>query len=155
MNVRLCVLRSASCLALAWLTGCGTPDYYQCEGIVTHEGKPVGPLLITFQPEDPEAGRPPTAISDENGKFKMESGREAGVPPGNYIINVVDPVAADGRKMSTAPEYLYVIDRYSPEKSDVKYTADSHQSNFELKLDKKEYTGPPIRKAAEVQNTTG
>lgn len=155
MNVRHASARFAICLTMASLVGCGTPDYYQCEGVVTHEGKPVGPLLITFEPENPEAGRPPSAMSDKDGKFKMETGREAGVPPGNYLIHVVDPVAADGRKMSTAPEYLYVIDRYSPEKTDVKYTADSHQSNFELKLDKKEYTGPPVRKAAEVKNTTG
>lgn len=146
-------LISASLLLLA--TGCGQPSFYQCEGVVTHEGKPVGPLQIVFSPENPDSGRPPMIISGADGKFKMETGRDSGVKPGKYTVQVADPVAADGRKMSSEPDYLYVIDRYSPEKSDYVYEADSHQGSLEIKLDKKDYTGPAIRKAAPIKNTTG
>ncbi len=135
-------------------SGCGTPDFYQCEGVVTHEGTPIPDLEVNFEPEDPDLGRPPYAITDENGKFQLTTGREYGLIPGTYKVSVQDPGAADGRQTSTQPDYLYVIDRYSPEKSEIKYEANQHNTNFELKLDKKDYTGPPVRKAPVVPNTT-
>ncbi len=110
-------------------------------------------VQITFQPEIADSVRPPIAIADENGRFEMTSGRNKGVPPGTYIVHIEDPAAADGGQTSTEPDYLYVIDRYSPYKSDLKYVADQHRTDYELKLDTKEYTGPEVRQD-QVQNTT-
>jgi hypothetical protein len=152
MKKRNQMLLGLSLLGLLCLAvGCGQPDYYKCSGVVMHEGKPMAHLQITFAPENPESVRPPISMSDSNGRFEMSSGREFGVPPGTYIVHIEDPVAADGRKTSTEPDYLYVIDRYSPMKSDLKYEADRHRTNFELVLEKREYTGPPVRKT-EMRN---
>lgn len=152
--------RSFAALLLATLTiavGCGPPEAYTCKGVATHDGAPVPHLEITFAPENPDSTRPPRAKSDENGNFEMKWGAKRGVPPGNFTIHILDPQAADGgdtSKMVDDPEaYKYVVDRYSPYKSDLKYTSDSHQSNFELKLDTKEYTGPEIRQEV-IKNTT-
>ena len=156
MSIRGRLIRTqAMFVLLATLLGCGQPDFYQCEGVVTHEGKPIPGLQLDFMPENPDLGRPPYAITDESGRFELTTGRDNGLIPGKYSVSVQDPGAADGRKTSTAPEYLYVIDRYSSAKSDLKYEANKHEPNLELKLDKKDYTGPPVQKAAPIKNTTG
>lgn len=152
--------RCCTVLVLVMLTvavGCGKPETYTCKGVATHDGKPVPFLEITFAPENPDATRPPRARSDENGNFEMKWGAKRGVPPGNFNVHILDPQAADGgdtSKMVDDPEsYKYVVDRYSPYKSDLKYTSDSHQSDYELKLDTKEYTGPKVREEV-IKNTT-
>lgn len=133
--------------------GCGPPDYYACSGTVTHDGKPIGSLQITLEPVILDSVRPPMCLAKPDGSFELKTGRERGVPPGTYKVIIEDPAAADGLQTSTEEDYLYVIDRYGPAKSDMTYEADQHRSDFELKLDTKEYTGPPVRQT-EVQNTT-
>ena len=142
-------LTALCCLAI----GCGPPDYYSCKGVVMHEGKPVPHVQITFSPVNPDATRPPVALSDENGKFEMKHGRNKGVPPGSYHVHIEDPAEADGGQTSDEPGYVFVTDRYNPIKSDLKYEADQHRSDFVLDLPKTEYTGPEI-KTEEIENTT-
>ena len=57
---------------LALSVGCGKPDYYKCEGVVTLDGKPIPALQISFQPDIVD-NRPPIAITNEQGKFQMSS----------------------------------------------------------------------------------
>lgn len=144
---------------LCSFVGCGEPDFYTCSGIVTHDGKPVDGLEINFAPDLLDSVRPPIAMSKEGGKFEMKTARNRGVPPGTYTIHIMDPAAANGGDTSkqlegdAAVAYRYVVDRYSPQKSDLKYTADAHRSDFEIKLDTAEYSGPKV-KEDKVQNTT-
>jgi hypothetical protein len=121
---------------IASLIGCGQPAYYKCNGVATHEGKPMAKLQISFVNEDPNAGRPSISMSDENGNFQMTTGANYGVPPGKYKVVIEDPTAADGRKTSTEPDYVYVVKEYSPAKSTLTYESNSHQGNYQLKLDK-------------------
>ena len=130
---RMLVVSLAS--GLCFLVGCGEPDYYLCNGVVTLNDKPIGDLQITFQPNE-VGGRPPIGLTDKEGRFEMTSGSEYGVPPGSYKIFIEDPAAADGRKTSTQPDYLYVVGNYGPQKSDLTYEANSHQKNYEIKLTK-------------------
>jgi hypothetical protein len=125
-------------LLLAGAIGCEPPKYYKCEGVVMHDGEPVPYLQITFAPDIVDSVRMPIAISDVEGRFQMASGRHEGVPPGSYTVYVEDPGEPDGRRTSLEPSYLYVIDRYSPEKSDYKYVADRHRTDFILRLDTRE-----------------
>lgn len=138
---RIFLLLAAACTLLV-CAGCEPPRFYKCAGVVTRDGNPVPFLQISFAPHIIDSVRMPIAVSDENGHFEMYSVRNAGVPPGSYTVYVEDPSEADGRQTSTEPDYLYVIDRYSPFKSDYKYVADSDRIDFELKLDTKPYTGP-------------
>lgn len=136
-------MRTAHRLSFGWLligcltvlVGCGEPDYYLCNGVVTLNDKPIDQLQITFEP-DVIGGRPPIGVTDAKGYFEMTSGSEYGVPPGTYKIFIEDPAAADGRKTSTEPDYLYVVNNYGPRKSDLTYEATSHQQNYEIKLTK-------------------
>ena len=120
---------------IAIFSGCGKPDYYKCGGVVSLDGKPIPQLQINFIPEDVNI-RPPVGMTDDKGHFDMTSGSEYGVPPGKYKIEIVDPGAADGRKTSTEPDYVYVVGRYNSAKTDLTYEANSHQSNYEIKLTK-------------------
>lgn len=130
---------------LATSVGCGPPDFYSCSGTITHDGTPVPQVEIHFRPDNPDQ-RPPNTLTNDDGTFTMRTGREVGVPPGNYTIFVVDPIAADGGQTFKEGDdeykmYSYVIDRYSANKSDYKITIESHESNLEVKLDTSEYTG--------------
>lgn len=152
-----------SFLALAALllfsaAGCGPPDYYECAGVVTKDGEPVPWVMIEFMPDEIDTVRPPRGIADKEGNFVMKSARKIGVPPGTYTVRIIDPAADDGGQTIKPGDehyenYSYVVDRYSAQKSDLKYTADSHQSSFELKADTREYTGPAVQQE-NVQNTT-
>jgi hypothetical protein len=122
-------------IVLAITVGCGQPDFYTCDGTVTLDGKPIGKLQITFAPDNPD-DRPPIALTDEAGKFQMSTGSAMGVKPGNYKVVIEDPGAADGRKTSTEPDYVYVVGRYSGDKTDLTYTADRHQSDYQISLKK-------------------
>ena len=128
-------------LALLWgvvlglCLGCDEPKFYQCEGIITHDGQPVPGLQINFEPVIIDSVRSPIGLTDADGRFEMTTGRHRGVPPGEYKVHIVDPREADGRRTSTEPAYLYVIDRYSPQNSDYRYTADRHREEFEMQLD--------------------
>lgn len=120
---------------IPFCVGCGQPDYYKCGGVVSLDGKPIPKLQINFVPEDINI-RPPVGMTDDSGHFDMTSGDEYGVPPGKYKIAIVDPGAADGRKTSTEAGYVYVVNRYKEANTDLTYEANSHQSNYEIKLTK-------------------
>lgn len=138
--------------------GCGPPDYYTFSGTVTKDGKPIPHVQITMMPDAIDSTRPPMCLSKEDGSFVMRTGRETGVPPGSYTIHIEDPAEADGGrtpKESDAyyEDYMYVIERYSPDNSDLNYEADAHQNDYALTLDTKEYTKEkvPLKK---TKNTT-
>lgn len=143
---------------VAFCVGCGEPDYYTLSGTATKDGKPLPHLQITLAPDMLDSTRPPMAMSQEDGTFIMRCGRESGVPPGEYTFHIQDPAEADGgtTPKKTDPfydDYMYVVERYSPGNSDLKYTADAHRSGFELKLDEKEYTKPKVS-TRKTRNTT-
>lgn len=143
---QLCRLGVCLCLLTA---GCGEPKFYKCEGVITHDGKPVPYLQVEFLPLIVDSVRTPISMTDVEGRFQMNTGRHEGVPPGKYTVHISDPVAPDGRQTSSDPGYLYVIDRYSPEKSDYIYTADQDRLDFEIKLDTKDWT-PPTSQSADT-----
>lgn len=138
--------------------GCGPPDYYTLKGKVTQDGTPLPHLQIKLAPDMLDSTRPPFAISDEEGNFEMKCGRERGVPPGIYTFHVEDPSAVDGGVTPKQSDphydaYMYAVERYSPYNSDLKYESDAHRSDFELKLDTKEYTSAKVENR-QVRNST-
>ena len=136
------------CLCLfSVLVGCKKPDYYTCIGTITHDGRPVPGLQITFAPVMIDSVRSPMGLTDAEGKFEMTTTRFRGVPPGKFKVFVEDPRAADGRKSRIDDDYLYVISRYCELNSDVIYVSDRHRDNFELKLDTKALPQKPEPKS--------
>ncbi len=143
---------------VAVCVGCGPPDFYELKGTVTKDGVPIPHVLITLAPDNIDSTRPPLALSKADGSFVIRCGSESGVPPGEYTFHIEDPAEADGgttpkKSDSFYDAYIYVTERYSPDNSDLRYTADAHRTDYELKLDEKEYTKPKVEKR-KTQNTT-
>ena len=117
------------------VAGCGEPDFYRVSGVVTRAGKPMEFLQITFVPDNPELVRPPIAMTDKEGKFKLMTGSIVGVKKGSYSIHIDDPERVGGGKTSTEEDYVHVISRYSAQNSDLKIDVDRHIDDYQLKLD--------------------
>lgn len=119
------------------MVGCGPsgPKLYQIKGKVTHNGKPVKYVYISFIPDDENTKAISNAATDENGNFEMKIGDTPGVFPGPHTITAHDPLIAVGSKTSTEPDYLAVCAKYAPGKSPLKFTVEKSDSNMELKLD--------------------
>jgi hypothetical protein len=66
--------------------GCGGPFDASVSGKITIDGKIVPCGMVTFQPK---AGGPISyARIEENGTYILRTGREAGLPPGQYDVTV-------------------------------------------------------------------
>ena len=77
-------------LFLPFLAGCGSDLKYQIvpfAGTITYQGQPLGePVMIVFTPAE---GRPSSAISDKDGKFKAEyTERYTGVQVGKHNVTI-------------------------------------------------------------------
>ncbi len=83
MSVRLC----NAMVAVSLMVGCGgTYDSY-VKGVATLDSEPLPRGTISFKPVQPG----PTAyglISDD-GSYTLKTGRESGLPPGEYVVAVV------------------------------------------------------------------
>ena len=122
-------------LVLLFAVGCCEPDFYRVSGVATRNGQPMEFLQITFVPDNAELVRPPIAMTDKEGKFKLTTGSIAGVKKGAYSIYIDDPERVGGGKTSTEEDYVHVITRYSAANSDLKIDVDRHMDDFQLKLD--------------------
>lgn len=118
-----------------FFTGCGGDDLKQINGTVTHEGKPVANLYLTFMPSDPATQPASSSSTDKDGRFELKIGSAGGVVPGKYTVTVSDPAAMMGGKSSDDPNYAIVCKKYAQGTS--KYTIEVKESNrnLELKLD--------------------
>jgi hypothetical protein len=78
-------LRLVGFVAIA-LVGCGSEYDSTVNGIVKLDGNVVPTGTVTFAPQS--SG--PTAFSliAPNGKYSLHTGREEGLPPGQYLVSV-------------------------------------------------------------------
>ena len=128
------------CLLLSCVlatVGCGPsgPKLYKFKGRVTHNGKPVKYLYITFTPDDMNTKTSAVGASDKEGYFELMIASTPGVFPGPHKISCHDPLLDLGSKTSTEPEYLACIQKYSPSKSTLVMNIEKNVSDYELKLD--------------------
>lgn len=66
--------------------GCGGNGLATVSGEVTLDSKPLATGQVVFNP----LGKQPTAIGhiQSNGTYRLSTGRETGVAPGEYIVTV-------------------------------------------------------------------
>ena len=74
-------------LVVMGLSGCGGPYDASVEGMVTLDGSPVPSGAVAFIPTG--GGPPGYALSDQSGRYEVFTGREAGLPSGEYSVTVV------------------------------------------------------------------
>jgi len=86
-------LAIAICLgvAVSAFVGCSDDNWGQVTGVVTLNGKPVGPGSLMFEPENPVSVTTPSAIAHfrEDGKYSLKSaGNKTGAPAGTYLVMI-------------------------------------------------------------------
>ena len=118
-----------------FFAGCGGNDLRQIRGTVTHNGKPVGDLYLTFMPSDPKTQPASSSTTDKNGRFELKIGSTGGVVPGKYTVTCSDPAAMMGGKSSDDPNYAIVCKKYAQGASTYVIDVQQSNSNLELKLD--------------------
>lgn len=87
MTLLFLLVSSVVCL------GCGKSDWGRVSGIVTVDGKPVGPGTLVFEPSDEARLNASSALGyfDATGKYELVSaGKKQGAPVGNYRVIVME-----------------------------------------------------------------
>jgi hypothetical protein len=77
---------AVSCLALFCIVGCGGTYDASVSGIVTLDGAPVPRGMVSYQPVS--GGPAAYAPIQENGEYVVRTGRENGLPSGEYDVTV-------------------------------------------------------------------
>ena len=85
---------AAVCLMFS---GCGVGDWGYAQGVVTLDGKPVGPGTLILEPADPQASsRAVIAYFGEDGRYELKTAPdEPGVPAGEYRVRIYGRGGAD------------------------------------------------------------
>ena len=129
-------LRFLACgLFSIMLSGCGPPEYCRTKGTVIYQGQPVGWLQVRFSPVMIDSVRDSIAMTDEEGRFEMTTGRKRGVKPGEYYVYLEDPLAVEGEMTKTDPEYREVVSKYCPANSTLRVKIERHDDAFDLIFD--------------------
>jgi hypothetical protein len=98
-------------LAALSLTSCQREGLVPVSGSVRVNGQPANKAIVMFLPEHPASihDRAATAVTGDDGGFKLASGSDAGAKPGTYIVTVIwpDPKKAptDLERMTGASDY--------------------------------------------------
>jgi hypothetical protein len=74
-------------VVLMGIAGCGGPYDASVAGVVTLDGNPVPTGAISFVPEN--GGPQAYAMVKSSGEYEVYTGREAGLPPGQYKVAIV------------------------------------------------------------------
>jgi hypothetical protein len=127
---------------LSIVAGCGGstgPELTRITGLVTFDGKPVGPGTVGFVPIDP-LGSPASGTIEKNGKFKMSVFNPGdGALPGSYKVAVTvvkEPAHGDDKGNLFPPTFLSPERYMNPDTSGFTITVEKRKPQdvkFELK----------------------
>ena len=119
------------------LVGCGGPYDATASGKVTLDGSVVPRGTVSYHPV---AGGPVAyAAIDENGEYVVRTGREEGLPPGDYQVTVVanEPPAVQQTAQGGPPPPGRAITPAwyrTKETSGLKVTVESGHNELDLQL---------------------
>jgi len=86
-STRRNILPSCLIALLIGINGCGGVYESSVSGVVTLDSAPISRGTVTFKP----TGNGPSAYGqiEPNGEYELRTGREFGVPSGQYLVTVV------------------------------------------------------------------
>jgi hypothetical protein len=129
--------RLAGSLVMIFLIGCGSNEFGSTvKGVVTLDGKPITPGLVTFAPEDPSAV-PAVSDLDPNGSFELTTNKKPGLAPGNYRVAIQafrPPDIPEGQRTMTPSEPLVPEKYFDVNTSGLEFTVEpgANVHNIEL-----------------------
>ena len=88
---------TAGLVLVAILTAAGCTRRADVGGVVTLDGKPLPTGVVTFTPAS--GGATGYAAIGEDGRYTVQTGASAGLPPGEYVVTVAanGPAATDSQ----------------------------------------------------------
>jgi hypothetical protein len=88
---------TAGLVLAAILTAAGCTRRADVGGLVTLDGKPLPTGVVTFTPAS--GGATGYAAIGEDGRYTVQTGASAGLPPGEYVVTVAanGPAATDSQ----------------------------------------------------------
>ncbi len=129
-------------LALAALTlfavpGCGGPYNSKVSGKVTLDSTTIPTGTVSFMPVG--GGPPAYARIDSSGNYTIRTGREEGLPAGDYLVSVVanePPAIKETAKGGPPPPGKALTPPWyrSQETSGLKFTVAPGKNNIDLEL---------------------
>jgi hypothetical protein len=136
----------ASLLALWTIVGCGSAYDASVAGVVTLDGKSLPYGLVGFYPVSP--GPAAYAYIDESGKYAVRTGREEGLPPGEYQVTVAanePPAIARTEQGLPPPPGKSVTPAWyrTKETSGLKFTVQPGENEINLELTSKPPSAKP------------
>lgn len=150
MNPRVLRVGAVMLCALAFLSiGCGDGKVkvYPVTGQVLYNGEPLPGVSLAFHPLDPKnnTGFPPTAKTDQEGKFSLMTFLpNDGAPAGDFKVAIAFEVESvvDGSDQSKRLSFQIPAKYHKAETSDLQVTVKPGKNN----LDPFKLEGPPKRK---------
>jgi len=119
------------------LSGCGDANLKPVTGTLTFKGEKLADMRINFIPVEGTEAPQSSAVTDENGKFTMQTGTNEGVQEGKYLVYVenMTPIGIDDGP-TRSDNYLAAVKKFGSEKSSTKrVTVDSSTKEIELSLE--------------------
>lgn len=122
---------------IACLVGCGGSEFgATASGVVTLDGKPVTPGLVTFAPED-QAAAPSVSDLDANGGFTLTTNKKPGLAPGTYRVSIqaFRPPNVPPGERSFEPSEPLVPEKYlQVDTSGLEYSVQSGSNEINVEL---------------------
>lgn len=142
---KLPVLLVISLVGLTCFSGCGQSlEFGKVTGTVTHKGKPVEQILVTFYPDANSKGavtkgKSSYAITDKDGKYVLEYAgppKQTGAVVGTHRITVKD-VAPEERDKGVRKQKLpYAVGLESPDSTTLRFDVKKGDNTFDIELTK-------------------
>jgi hypothetical protein len=135
VNMRLSLACCA--LPLVFAVGCGGPFDASVEGLVTLDGAVVPAGSISFVPTN--GGPQAYAVVNESGTYEVFTGREAGLPSGDYSVAIVSrkqPKTTHSEAGGPAPPGEAITPRWyaSPQTSGLTFKVEPGSNDINLEL---------------------
>lgn len=129
--------------AIAALAGCGGAYDATAHGVVTLDGKAVPRGTVSFHPVT--GGPPAYAMIDDDGSYAIRTGRESGLPAGDYAVSVTAneaPKTNQSDKGGPPPPGKDITPAWyrMKETSGLKYTVNPGSNEINLELTTKPTT---------------
>ena len=129
LNRLVLFARRLAAVSVLLTVGCG-PDLGTVNGHVTLDGKPIKGVEITFEPVG-QSGGTAMGYTNAEGNYALQfPGRQAGAPPGEYMVRLAGSEVDDvGQRVKIPPKFN--------SQSDLKRTVSSGDNKFDFDLTSK------------------
>lgn len=130
------IKQMVSSLACVALCGCGGAYDSYVSGTAMLDGSPLSRGTVAFNPE----GQGPSAYGriESSGEYTIQTGREEGLPPGQYLVTVVanEAPTKEGRDGGPPPAGKPITPAWyrSKKTSGLSFTVDSGSNEINLEL---------------------